>query len=321
MLTRFVPSSALFLVLALSTPAFAQPGLPTGAEEVVIGRLFHRGPAGTIAVERFGLVVGKSGPSRLRVEVPPRADDPVAGYGLEVSAERRRGAVRLDWSLQPSGAASLPASRGTQEVLNGVLGHLSIAEVSGTRIYASVETGRASSFDALKLARHFGVDLGGPSAQPAPRSLAPASPAPAAPGVVMAPRAPQPARPAASSGVLNLSFVIEQDGETVFAPRVRVRDGQTFAVRGGQSLDAAGARWDGLEIAGVARLQGDTCYVDISVQSGRRLGGDGAETWLVDRYRRDVAVGLGVASELALFEDLEGGVGGSLRLGLTCTSE
>jgi hypothetical protein len=310
---------ALSLALAATGPALAQPGLPSGGDQVLLGRVFHRGPAGTVAVQRFGIVVGKSGSSRLRVEVPRRADDPATGYALEISAERRRGAVRLDWALLPAGAESVVASRGSQEVLSGVLGHVSIAEAGDTRIYASVEHGRASSFDALKLARHFGVDLGGGPAPRAPARSAPA--APAMPAPVRAAAAPPAAASAVTGGILNLSFVLQQDGETSFAPRVRVRGGQAFAVKGGQAVEAAGERWDGFELSGVARLQGGSCYLDLAIQSGRRLDDGGTATWLVDRYRRDVAVALGVASELALFEDLEGAGAGDLRLQLTCERE
>ena len=107
MLTRFLTPCALLAALATAVPAVAQTGLPSGGAQVVIGRLFHRGPAGTVAVARFGLVVGKSGPSRVSLDVPRRDDDPSSGYSLAVSAERRRGAVRLEWSVQPAGAAGL----------------------------------------------------------------------------------------------------------------------------------------------------------------------------------------------------------------------
>jgi len=316
-LTRLLTTCALLATLSPAGPVQAQPGLPSGGDQVVIGRLFHRGPAGTIAVARFGLILAKSRPSSVSLEVPRRDDDPAAGYTLAISAERRRGAARLEWSLQPGGAANLGAGRGSQEVLSGVLGHLSIAEVDGTRIYASVENGRASSFDVLKLARHFGVAIGGP-APPAPalRQVAPSTAA-----VVVAPRAPATPAPVASAGILNLSFQLLQDGEVAFAPRVRVREGQAFSVRGGQALEAGGERWDGFELSGLARMQGGRCLIDLAVQSGRSLSGGAAPTWLVDRYRRDVAVTPGVESELALFEDLEGEGGGSLRLLMSCSRE
>ena len=309
---------AWFLLLLAASPAAAQVPLPQGGAPVVIGRVFHRDSAGTRPVGRFGLVVPKDGEGRARVEVPLVAGDPASGYELLISARGRRGAVELSWELHPLAGSSAPGGEGRAEVRAGQLGHVDLGGVGDTRLHASVEHGRASSFDALKLARHFGIALQG---APAPMAPAPRAPlAPAAPAPVRAqPVAPRPA-PVVDS-TLDLSFRLEQDGEAVFAPRVRVRSGEPFEVRSGRTFEAEGGRWDGFELGGTARQVANGCLIDLAAQFGRRLEGEGAATWLVDRYRRDVAVPLGREASVELFDELEGADAGRLRLFVTCRPE
>jgi hypothetical protein len=306
---RLVLAPALVLIALAGSPGPARTETaPRGGDEVLLGRVFHRGPGGTLSVARFGLVVRGGTPARLRLDVRAQAGDPATGYLLDLEAQRRRGDVQLGWRIQPAGAAGLGTASGAQRVARGSLGHVAIAQVGSTRIYASVEAGRASSFDAAKLARHFD-----------PRAAPPSAPAPA-PALVRPVALAAPSTPATGGRVLLLAFRLDRDGETAFAPRVRVREGETFAVRGGSAVEAGGGRWDGIELAGRARLSATGCLVDLSVQSGRRLDGDEG-AWIVDRYRRDVVVPTGRESVMPLFEDLEGEAAGRLSLALTCSAE
>lgn len=310
---------AAVLVLAAAADAAAQVPIPQGGTPVVIGRVYHRDAGGTRPVGVFGLVLPSKGEGRARVEVPSVEGDPATGYELRVAARSRRGAAELSWELVPSAGGGAAAGSGSAEVRSGQLGHADLATVGSTRVYASLEHGRASSFDAVKLARHFGLPLGGGPAPRAPRAPVP-SPAPAAPAARAQPVPVRPA-PAEAGGVLVLRFRLERDGETAFAPRVRVRAGEEFAVRSGDTLEAGGARWDGFELSGTATRGPGGCRMDLAVQSGRKLESEGPETWLVDRYRRDVAVPTGRESVVELFEELEGEDAGRLRLFIECRPE
>ena len=127
---------------------------------------------------------------------------------------------------------------------------------------------------------------------------------------------------AGPGGSLLLTFRIERDGETVFAPRVRVASGEAFEVQGGGPISLApGQLHDGLTVAGTARNDGRTIWLDLSVQSGRALGRSGRAVYVIDRFRQGISLAPGREIVLDLFDDVPAAAGGRLRLRVTAVPE
>lgn len=314
-----VASIALAL---LATPATRSQdlGAVTGSDWVVLGRLHQKAGTVTDALARFGVVAGGSPRS---VDVPATAEGGTGGFRAVFSARRRGAGVELTWELVPSGGA-VQAATGSIVVEPGTLGHVPMGSGAGTSVFASVEAGRASSFAHDRLQRAF---TWAPGAAAPPVTSAAAAPAASratssAPAPAPAPVAPAGAEP---SGILACTFRVEQDGQVVFAPRVRVVSGQSFRVSGGATLtlkrSGSASTFDGLEIAGTARRAEDAAWLDLSVQSGRAIEAAEPATYVVDRYRHAVRAPLGQDVALSLFGDLPGVEAGRLDLSIRCDAE
>lgn len=296
----------LVSLLCHAAPAPAQDGAWSvrGSDVVVLGRTYRRDAAGTTApTGLFGLVLGRESATRT-VSVAREAGGAFGEHSIRVVARRKDDGARVELRLDGIGSPDPPVHR---VVRRGAPAHVPLARRDGEELFAALEVGRAADFAHARLARHF---------EPAAATRTAGAPEPRA-----APAAPGRAADLAP-GVLTLSFRVEQDGETVFAPRVTVRNGEEFAVRGGGTVHLGGAeRFDGIELAGVPRDDGTVTWLDLSVQSGRALPGDGPAVFLVDRYRRDLRLPRGSPVVVDLFEDLGAGRGGALSLRVTVTRD
>lgn len=143
-----------------------------GRDQVLIGRVYWRQSGQTQAVARFGMVIADAP----RDEVIEVSTDGGA-YALTVGSKRtgERGA-KVTWTLRPTGAAALPPAEGRLEVSENSVGHVPLGSSERGELFASIETGRASTFHVQRLWDHFGVvtDAARFAAAAAERQSAPA---------------------------------------------------------------------------------------------------------------------------------------------------
>lgn len=303
--SRATSARALVAGLVLSVPAAgAQPAMPRPGDVVLLGRVFHHMPAGIRAVEHFGLVLGRRKARRLVLRVPVELADPATGYELVLTVRRRGSKADVDWTLQPFRGPG--PWKGELEVGRGALVETPLGGRGRTERHLVLEWGRAATFPADKLARHLAPRApspareGRPAERPVPRAPVGDAESPAPPVTARRPA------PAAAGGRLTLDLRVVRGEATLFAPRVRLASGEAFEVRGGGRLSVGGGPpHEGIVITGRAVRSGAACLLDLSVQTGRQVGAEGAAVHLVDRHRRALRVSVGEPLRVPLFGELE----------------
>ena len=149
-----LPVVALGLALACLAPApriLAQAGpLPRASDDVVLARVYRKTSVGTDTVGRLGLLVsGKSATQSLEVEAAAASK-----VTLSLTASRKGDGARVEWQLR--GAGGEPES-GTVMLPLGGLSRVTLRKWQGGELFASMEAGRAGTFDSVRLAQHFGA--------------------------------------------------------------------------------------------------------------------------------------------------------------------
>ena len=190
----------LFLVptMFVASVALAQSGLPRGADDVLLARVYRKSPAGIAAIGRMGLVPsGKSVSQAL--QLPASEGWPSLTFGLTV--ERKGDGARGKWELLGVGSAS---RTGRVDVVPGALNRVSLMTTADGELFASIEGGRASAFEVGKLAQHFGALPWGMPPPGATAWAAPQSGAAGAPMMMTAQVAPVATRPASKGPSMEL---------------------------------------------------------------------------------------------------------------------
>ena len=151
---RFAPLALVALSALAAAPPPPPPTLALqGKDQVLIGRVYWRESGQTQAVARFGMVIGDA-PRDQVVEVKTAG----GAYSLTVGGKRAGDhGAKVTWSVQPVGSAALPAAKGRLEVSENSVGHVPLGTSAAGELFASLETGRASTFNVQRLWDHFGV--------------------------------------------------------------------------------------------------------------------------------------------------------------------
>ncbi len=192
--------SVLTLLVPIAVAATPPPPAPVlqvqGRDQVLIGRIYWRHAGQTQPLARFGVVLADKATTQAVAYDGVAAG---AGHGTLSLTARRKGSseTAVEWALQPGGGSSVAAARGNATAREGSVGHVPLGVAGDGELFASLETGRASSFNMQRLWDHFGVVTDSqrfvrrgadeePAWTPAPggqeaRGVAPAPPAPAPP--------------------------------------------------------------------------------------------------------------------------------------------
>ena len=139
------------------SPPLPSPSLqPAGRDQVLIGRIYWRQAGQTQPVARFGMVLSGKDTSQA---IPFDGSAVGAGRGTVALTARRKGGDEaiVDWTVQP-GSGSVAAGSGNASVREGGVGHAPLGgSADGGELFASFETGRASSFNTQRIWEHFGI--------------------------------------------------------------------------------------------------------------------------------------------------------------------
>jgi hypothetical protein len=300
----FRPLALVALALGLlgAGGASAQVLAVRSSDTVLLVRTYARHADGsTQPTARFGLVLARDAVAR-RVEVQAAG---APAHAIAVDARRRDDGAVVDWQLLAAGSAEAHAS-GSTRVARAASAHVELGQVGDVEVYAALEAGRGSDFDLGRIQAYF---------QPGYLEAVAAA---ASEGFVQPPPSAPPSPSALTGAVLDLAFRVEADGRTLAAPRVRVANGEQFAIEVGSSLAIVdGTLHEGLIVSGTPRHEAGVTWLDLSVQSGRRLDVPGPVTYLVDRFRQGLELPDGQEVVLELFGDVPGAPAGALRLFVT----